>query len=80
MICKILGQFVNTSTAPEKYSLLNKDILTKPIEMQLSTQKKYFAQFFPTYLKSRSNRKHFKKIDDPHSLCISEITDCERRN
>ena len=32
VICKILGLFVNTLTAGDKYSLFNRDILTQPIE------------------------------------------------
>ena len=36
VICKILGLFVNTMTVGDKYSLLNRDNLTQPIQMQLS--------------------------------------------
>ena len=35
VICQILRQFVNTLTADDKYSLIIKDILTEPIQMQL---------------------------------------------
>ena len=41
-ICKALGLFVNTLTADGKYSLLNRDSLTKPIQMQLSKNQKGF--------------------------------------
>ena len=32
VICKILGLFINTLTADDKYSLLNRDNLTQPIQ------------------------------------------------
>ena len=54
----MLGLFVNTLTANEKHSVLNRFNLTQPIQM-------YF--------------QHFEKKEEFHSLCISEITDCERR-
>ena len=41
-ICKILGLFVNTLNPDEKYSLLNRENLTQPIQMQLSTKEKNF--------------------------------------
>ena len=36
MICKVLKLFVNALTARDKYSLRNRDYLTKPIQMELS--------------------------------------------
>ena len=45
-ICKILGLFVNTLNPDEKYSLLNRENLTQPIQMQLSTKEKNFLGFF----------------------------------
>ena len=36
VICKILGLFVNTLTARHKFSLLNRNKSTQPIQMQLS--------------------------------------------
>ena len=41
--------------------------------------KNIFSQFFSPFLESAFNFEHFQKKDDPHSLCISEITDHERR-
>ena len=41
--CKIWKQFVNTLTAKDKYSLLNRDNLTQPIDMQLSHKQKTFS-------------------------------------
>ena len=49
-----------------------------PIEMQLSQKnKKTFYQFSASFLKSRLNFESFEKEDQPHSFCISEITDSE---
>ena len=38
--------FVNILTADGKYSLLNKDKLRQPIQMQLSQKKNYFLDLF----------------------------------
>ena len=78
MTRKILRLFVNTFTADDKYSVFNRDNLTQPIQMQLSEKKKPFLNFFPAVLKSRLNFEHFQKIDEPHSLSISETTDSQR--
>ena len=44
---KILGLLVNTLTTDDKYTLLNTDTLTQPIQMQLSKkQKTKFLQHF----------------------------------
>ena len=45
MICKILRLFVNTWTAHNKYSVLNREYLTRPIDMQLSQKEKTFPKF-----------------------------------
>ena len=42
-IYKILGLFVKTSTAHDKYSRLKKDNLTQSIQMQLSKKQKTFS-------------------------------------
>ena len=39
VIYKTLGLFINILTADDKYSLLNKDNLAQPIQMQLSKKK-----------------------------------------
>ena len=68
MLCKILGQFVKTLTANDKYSLLNRDNLTQPIQILLSQKQKTFSEFFSPFLKSTLNFEHFLKkntlIDD----------------
>ena len=78
VIRKISRLFINTLSADGKYSLLNRDNLTQPIQMQLSRKQKTFSEFFSAFLKSSLNFEHFLKKDDPHSWCISEITDPEK--
>ena len=47
-----LGLFVNTLTADDKYSLLNRDTLRQPIQILVPEKKKFSSQFFSEYLKS----------------------------
>ena len=74
VLCTILKLFVNTLTADDKYSLLNRDNLTQLIQILLSRKQKTFSEFPSSFLKSTLNFEHFQKKDDPHSRCISEIT------
>ena len=67
MICKILRLFVNTFTAYDKYSVLNKEYLKHPIDMQLCRKQKGFSEIFAAFLRSRLNFEHIQKIDDIHS-------------
>ena len=76
---KFFRPFLNTFTANDKYSLNSKDKLMKTIQMLLSQKQNFFSQIFSLFFESALNFKHFQKKDDPHSLCISEITDHERR-
>ena len=76
--CKILRLFVNTLTADDKYSLLNRGNLTEAIEIPLAQKEKTFSGFFSSFLKSRLNFEHFQKKDDPDSRCISEIAVSEK--
>ena len=78
VLCKILRQLVNTLTAYNKYCLLNRDNLTQPIQILLYQKQKTFFQFFSAFFKSTLNFEYFKKKDDPHSRCISEITASEK--
>ena len=78
VICKISRLFPNTLSADGKYSVLNRDNLTQPIQMQLSQKQKDFSNFFSLFLKSSLNFEYFLKKDDLHSWCISEITDPEK--
>ena len=53
--------FLSILTADDKYSLLNRDNLRKPIQMQLLQKQKIFFQFACTFLKFRLNLNIFKK-------------------
>ena len=55
VVCKILGLFVNTLTADDKYSLLNRENFTQPIQMQLSQKQKTFSEFLSAVLKCKLN-------------------------
>ena len=77
MTYKISRLFFNTLSADGKYSLLNGDNLTQPIQMQVSRKEKPFSEFFSAFLKSSLNFENFQKKDDSHSRGISEITDSE---
>ena len=67
--------FVKILTADDKNSLLNTDNLSQPIQMQLSQKQKTYSQFAFAFLKSILKFEHFQKKHDPHSSCVSEITD-----
>ena len=60
-ICKMLRLFINTLTAVEKYSLLYRDNLTHPIQIQLSQELKLFSRFFSLFWKSSLNFEHLQK-------------------
>ena len=75
---KILGVFVNRSTADDKYCPRIRKNLWLAIQRQLPKKQKSFSSFSAVYLKSTSNFEHFEKKDDPQSLCIFEMRDCER--
>ena len=59
--------FPNTLSADGKYSLLNRDNLTQPIQMQVPRKQKTFSDFFSAFLKSSLNFEHFETKDDFHS-------------
>ena len=66
-------------TADDKYSLIRKDKGMLTIRMHLSQKQNIFSKFFFAFFESALNFQHFQKKDDPHSLCLSEITDHETR-
>ena len=70
-----LGLLLNTLASDGKYPVLNRDNLTRPIQMQLSHKQKTLSQFFAPFLKSSLNFKYFFKKDDLQRFCISETTD-----
>ena len=49
------------------------------IQMQLSNKKIFFLKFFHHFLNLDKFLNILKKKYDAYSLCISEITDCEKR-
>ena len=57
---KISRLFPNTLSADGKYSLLNRDNLTQPIQMQVSRKQKTFFQFFAAFLISHLNFELFQ--------------------
>ena len=61
VICKISRLFPNTLTADGKYSLLNRDNLTQPIQMQVSRKEKTFSRLFSSFSKSSLTFEHFQK-------------------
>ena len=61
VIWKILGLFVKILNADHKYSLLYRENLKKPIQMQLSQKQKFIFQFVSAFLKSRLTFEHFQR-------------------
>ena len=61
-------------TADDRYSLLNIDNFTQPIQIPVSQKQKTFSQFFSAFLKCKLNFEHFQSKYGSHSPCISEIT------
>ena len=59
--------FVNTLTADDQYSLLNRDNLTQPLGTQLFQKQKDFSELFLAFLKSALNFEHLQKKDELHS-------------
>ena len=53
--------FVNTLTADDQYSLLNRDNLTQPIRTQFFQKQKAFSEFFLAFLKSPLIFEHLQK-------------------
>ena len=58
-MCETLKLFVNTLTADDNYSLLNRDNLTQPIQILVSKKQNTFSQFFSSFMKSTLNIEHF---------------------
>ena len=79
MLCLLdnIKKTVNYSP-PHKYSVLNSETLTQPIQMQLSKKQKNFLELFCAFLKSRLKFEHFEEKNDPHRVCISETTEYKK--
>ena len=58
---QIFRLFVNTFTAVDKYSLLNRDNLTHPIHIQSSQKQKPFSQFLSKFSQSTLHFENFPK-------------------
>ena len=67
VIWKISRPFINTLSADGKYSLLKRDNLRHPIQMQLSRKGKTSSKSFWAFLKSSLNFVHFQTKDCSHS-------------
>ena len=78
VIFKFLRLLVKTLTDDEKYSLLQRENLTQPIQILLSQKQKTFSQFSSKFSKSTLNFEHFQRKDHPHSRIISQITVSEK--
>ena len=76
---KFFRPFLTTLTADDKISHISKDKWKQTIQMNLSWKPKIFSKNFSPFFESALNFEHFQKKDDPDRLCISEITDHERR-
>ena len=59
--------------------LLKETIKRNQFRCYYLSTKNLFQNFFSQRLKSSLNFEHFQEKDEPHCLCISEITDCEKR-
>ena len=79
VICKISRLFPNSLSAYGKYSLLNRDILVTPIQMQLYRKQKTFSELFSAFFKSSLNFEHFQTKDNSQSWAVSEIVQSEKQ-
>ena len=64
---EILGVFVNTLSADDKYPVQDCQNLPLPIPMQFSEKRKTFSECFAKLLECTSNFKHFQRKYDRHS-------------
>ena len=78
MLCKFSRLFPETLNEDSKYSLLKRDNLTQPIQMELSQKQKIFSRYFSPFFKSNLNFEHFQKKYDSHPWGTSKITDSEK--
>ena len=76
---KFFRPFLNTLTADDNYSLISKEKWMQKIQTLLSQKQNFFFWSFFYIFRICIKFRTFLKKDDAHSLCISEITDHERR-
>ena len=82
MIWNILGLFLNTLTADDKYSLPVRRNLLQHFQMQLSRKQKTLSPFFFfvfAFSKFIFNFEPFEKQDDPDSGCTFQLRDSKKR-
>ena len=79
MIFKVLGLFVNTVTADDKYFLLTRNNLLEDLQMHISRKKNLFLNFFLRFQNLDPTFTISEKKGDPHGRCIFEHTDSEKR-
>ena len=72
MLCKILRLFVNTLTANDKYSHLNRDNLRQASQILLSKKQKPFTPFCSAFLKNMLLKYYYLRKKTFYSifLCI----------
>ena len=58
---KFFRPFLDTLTANDKYSLINKDKWMQTIQMPLSQKQNIFSWFFSSFFESALNLEHFQK-------------------
>ena len=58
---KLLGTFLNTLAAKDKYSLNSKDKWMQTIQMHLSQKPKIFSELFFVFFGSVLNFEHFQR-------------------
>ena len=73
--CEIVGLFVNTLTAEEKYPRHNKENIQEPSQMKLSKKLKTLFQFFIAFLKLASRFEHYQ----PQNISISKFMVFKKR-
>ena len=73
MTSKMLRLFVNTLTADDKYSLLNRDNLMQPIQMNLSEKQKTFSEHTCKFLKFTLNFEHFQNKITPIAYIFPKL-------
>ena len=70
---EVLGLFVNTLTADDKYYCFKRENFQQEFQMHLSQKAKNLVSIFIPFLESTSNFQHFGKKCETHSSNFSEI-------
>ena len=67
MIYNIVRPFAKTLTVNDKHYMLNRENLTRTIQIQLSQKQRIFSEFFFAFLIPLLNFKHLPQKVEPHS-------------